>query len=127
MAALLSETGGAAAVFEQIVQQRVFNFYTREIIEEVKSVLSREKFGLDREKQDHFLHIIQEVSYDIQQLQEFEIRLCRDPKDDKFLSLANQIDADFLVSLDDDLLVLKQIGKTKIITPGEYLSQANKA
>lgn len=46
---------------------------------------------------------------------------CRDPKDDKFLSAVNQIEADFLISLDEDLLVIKQIGKTKIVRPGDYL------
>ena len=46
---------------------------------------------------------------------------CRDPKDDKFLSLANQISADFIITLDKDLLSLERINKTEIITPAKFI------
>lgn len=123
VAALLSKSGGAAAIFEQVIKQDLFNFYTPEILIEVESVLARQKFELEKEKQTHFLHIIQETSFEVKQLKEFLVKECRDPNDDKFLSLAKQIDADFIISLDKDLLVLKQTGRTKIITPGEFLNR----
>ena len=121
VAALLSQTGGAAAVFEQVILQNVFNFYTNNILNEVKTVLARPKFQLTGEKQDHFLQLIREVSHEIQQLNKFETKQCRDPSDDQFLSLANQIKADFIISFDKDLLALKRFGKTDIVTPGEFL------
>ena len=122
VAALLSQTGGAAAVFEQVILQNVFNFYTNNILNEVKTVLARPKFQLTGEKQDHFLQLIREVSHEIQQLNKFETKQCRDPSDDQFLSLANQIKADFIISFDKDLLALKRFKKTEIVTPGEFLS-----
>ena len=122
VAALLSKTGGAAAIFEQIIEQRFFNFYTDEILAEVKSVLARPKFCLEKEKQDHFLHLIQESSFEVQQLKDFLVKQCRDPNDDKFLSLAKQIDADYIISLDDDLLSIKRLGITRIVTPGDFLA-----
>ncbi len=122
VAALLSKTGGAATIFEQIIEQDAFNFYTEEIFTELKDVLARPKFHLEKEKQDHFLHLIQECSFEVQQIKEFVVKLCRDPNDDKFLSLAKQINADYLVTLDEDLLVLKQAGKTCIVTPGDFLA-----
>jgi putative PIN family toxin of toxin-antitoxin system len=42
---------------------------------------------------------------------------CRDPEDDKILSCAKQTDADYLVTGDQDLLVIKQYGRTSIVTP----------
>ena len=122
VAALLSKTGGPAAIFERVIQQHIFNFYTEEIFAEVKEVLARPKFHLEKEKQDHFLHLIQESSFEVQQLKDFLVQACRDPNDDKFLSLAKQIDAEFIISLDEDLLVIKRLGTTRIVTPGDFLA-----
>ena len=121
LAALLSESGGSAAVLEKVIEQEVFNFYTEDIISELQEILKRPKFELAKETQTHFTHIVQESSFEVRQLQDFKIQKCRDPKDDIFLSLANQIEADFLVSLDNDLLVIGRLGNTKIVTPGEFL------
>lgn len=126
VAALLSKSGGAAKIFEQIIQQDLFNFYTAEILVEIKKVLAKPKFELEQEKQAHFLHLIQEVSFKVSQLKEFLVKECRDPSDDKFLSLANQIGAEFIISLDKDLLALRQIGRTRIVTPGEFINRETK-
>ncbi len=49
------------------------------------------------------------------------VEICRDPNDDKFLSLAMNGEADYLVTGDQDLLVLKKIGRTKILTPADFI------
>ncbi|HMQ76046.1 MAG TPA: putative toxin-antitoxin system toxin component, PIN family [Flavobacteriales bacterium] len=46
--------------------------------------------------------------------------ICRDPKDDYLLALAKAAKADLLVTGDDDLLVLKKHGKTRVIKPGTF-------
>ena len=46
--------------------------------------------------------------------------LCRDPKDNFLLELAVDGKADYLITGDDDLLVLKTFEKTKIITITEF-------
>ncbi len=45
---------------------------------------------------------------------------CRDPEDDKILACAKQTHADYLVTGDQDLLVIKQYGRTKIVTPRSF-------
>ena len=45
---------------------------------------------------------------------------CRDPKDNFLLSLAVDGKADYLLTGDKDLLVLKKIGETKIRTLSEF-------
>ena len=52
-----------------------------------------------------------------------EIELSRDPKDNFLLSLATDSKADYLVTGDNDLLELKSIGKTRIITLTDYLKK----
>lgn len=49
-----------------------------------------------------------------------EIRDCRDEKDSFLLSLAVSGSADYLISGDDDLLMMKQISTTKIISFTEF-------
>ena len=50
-----------------------------------------------------------------------QIRVCRDPKDDKFLELVASGNADCLVTSDADLLVIKSFRGTPILTPAEFL------
>ncbi|MEO8068623.1 MAG: putative toxin-antitoxin system toxin component, PIN family [Flavobacteriales bacterium] len=47
-------------------------------------------------------------------------QICRDPKDDYLLALSKKGKADFLITGDDDLLVLKKYGKTRIMKPGAF-------
>jgi putative PIN family toxin of toxin-antitoxin system len=48
---------------------------------------------------------------------------CRDPKDNKFLDLAFCANADYIISGDQDLLVLNPFRQIPIITPREFLSR----
>ena len=121
VSALISKEGVSAKIFEFIIKRKLFNFYTEEILVEVNDVLNREKFNLEKDKIEHFISLIKQISFLIQQLEQYKIIKCRDPKDDKFLSLASQIEADYLITWDEDLLVLKEINSTKIITPEEFI------
>jgi putative PIN family toxin of toxin-antitoxin system len=46
---------------------------------------------------------------------------CRDPKDDKFLACAVEGNAHYLVSSDNDLLVMKSYEGVAIVNPGQFL------
>jgi len=48
------------------------------------------------------------------------VDLCRDDKDNFLLSLAKDSDADFLITGDKDLLVIKKFEDTMIVTIAEY-------
>ena len=48
---------------------------------------------------------------------------CRDEKDNIILDLADCCRADYLITGDRDLLVLKKIKATRIITPTDFLSK----
>jgi len=49
-------------------------------------------------------------------------RWSRDPEDDKFIRCAKAGKCAWLVSGDDDLLSLKRIGKTSILSPAGFLA-----
>ena len=49
------------------------------------------------------------------------VTICRDPKDNFLLALAKDSKADYLLTGDNDLLDIKNFGKTKIITRNNFL------
>jgi uncharacterized protein len=49
------------------------------------------------------------------------IAICRDPKDDKFLELAIDGNADYIVTGDADLLVLHPFRGIQILKPKDFL------
>jgi uncharacterized protein len=54
-----------------------------------------------------------------------EISECRDPKDNFLLSLAVDGKADYLLTGDNDLLILNKIGVTEIKTISEFFDVIN--
>ena len=48
------------------------------------------------------------------------VQVSRDKDDDYLLAMALENNADYLITGDDDLLVLEQIGKTKIVKMSEF-------
>lgn len=49
-----------------------------------------------------------------------KISRSRDPNDDMFLELASFIHADYIVSVDKDLVVLQKYNQTQIVRPKEF-------
>jgi len=92
-----------------------------DVISELSDVLGREKFRryVNEEERGRFLRsLLREAK--LVGIQE-TVRACRDPKDDKFLELAVNGDADCIVSGDDDLLTLGPFRGIRILTPDGFL------
>ena len=51
------------------------------------------------------------------------LKACRDPNDDKFLSLAISASAQSIVTLDKDLLTMNPFRGVAIFTPSEFLNR----
>ncbi|HEY2148510.1 MAG TPA: putative toxin-antitoxin system toxin component, PIN family [Pirellulales bacterium] len=88
---------------------------------ELNEVVRREKFDryVSRAKREQFLVKLLQTALLIEVKE--QIRVCRDPKDDKFLELVASGNADCLVTSDADLLVIKSFRGTPILTPAEFL------
>ena len=48
------------------------------------------------------------------------VKACRDPDDDKFLAAAIEASAEYIVSVDKDLLNLKSYGNAMIVAPASF-------
>jgi putative PIN family toxin of toxin-antitoxin system len=104
-----------------------YKLYTCEqVAQEILDVLNRPKI------RSRFPHItdaeIRLVSLLLDQAHHVEVKpeeilpICRDPKDDMFLACAKVANADYLVSEDNDLLVIGQHHATKIVNIIDFLS-----
>ncbi|MDB4923596.1 putative toxin-antitoxin system toxin component, PIN family [Mucilaginibacter sp.] len=95
--------------------------FSKELVEEFLEVAKRPKFRRFFSQTD-----IEDILETIYEHADFTIvktnlKVCRDPKDDFLLSLSVDGKVDFLLTGDKDLLDLKTISETKIITISEFL------
>lgn len=103
-----------------LVSGKVSLVYCDELIEEIREVTKRPKLAkyfpiADVELLLSFMATIGK-SYELGSIP----AVCRDAKDDYLLALAVNSKANYLVSGDNDLLTLKKVGKTKIVTVAEF-------
>ncbi|WP_107826267.1 putative toxin-antitoxin system toxin component, PIN family [Mucilaginibacter yixingensis] len=96
--------------------------FSNELIEEIASVTKRAKFSKFFKPKDveSFFHLISPYMKVIEV--KSVITQCRDIKDNFLLALAIDGSADYLLTGDNDLLSVKTIGNTKIITITDFLS-----
>lgn len=91
-------------------------------VKELNEVLSRDKFDryLHRDERELFLKVLlrEAALVEIEQ----QVRVCRDPRDDKFLELATSGQASCIVSGDDDLLALGSFRNIPILTPTRFIA-----
>ena len=103
--------GNEAGLLRKIEQGKAKLYITNEILKEVEEVIKRPKFDKVRKNAgltpDQIMQKIVSLSH-LVIAPKLNIKVCRDEKDNKFLECAESAKADYLVSGDDDLLVLKE-------------------
>lgn len=137
--------GGLAYDVIQKARQEYQIVHSEETLKELETRLAREKFDkyLSPEERASFLQDVRDHSKGVLVTPEQEVEICRDPNDDKFLSLAVSSGARLIVSTDDDLLelqkckergqageeeqwLLNQIKDIEILRPEQFLSRERK-
>ena len=90
-------------------------------VEELNDVLGRDKFNryVTREERESFLESLIGES-ELVEITE-AVEACRDPEDDRILELAVNGNASFVITGDDDLLVLNPFRSIHIVTPARLL------
>ena len=120
ISALLFEGSKPSKAFDIGINQGAILF-SSSTFTELEEVLSRNKFDqyISHEERKQFLtsFILYSKPVEINET----ISECRDPQDNKFLELAVCGKANFIISGDEDLLVLNPFRKIKILTPDSFL------
>jgi putative PIN family toxin of toxin-antitoxin system len=92
-------------------------------MEELAEVLARPKFDpyVTIAERQEFLRVLGRIAEMVPIV--YTVYACRDPRDDKFLDLAINGEADLIVTGDQDLLVLQTFRDIPVITPAQYLER----
>ena len=90
---------------------------------ELASVINRPKFDKYISKSDRrkFFEVLAPLCINVEIIQ--SIQASRDPKDDKFLEVAINGSADFILTGDTDLLELHPFHEIPIYNPSQFLEQ----
>ena len=90
---------------------------------ELADVLSRAKFDpyVSIEDRQDFIRVLNRVAERV--IVTAPIKACRDPKDDKFLEVALNGEANLILTGDHDLLALHPFRGVDILSPREYLER----
>ncbi len=135
--ATFSNTGPAAALLRLVDNEEITLFVSHDILEEVGAVLSRPNIrqknpAITDERVDAFLRRLTEKATVVESVRQ-HFTYVRDPKDEKYVNLALEVAATYLVSRDIDLLDLmtsdaaecqdfrRRFHSLKIVEPGEFL------
>ena len=122
VSAFLKPSGLQAKILEMAFEGKYQIILSREIFEEICSVLQRKKI------QARLSVSLEEVIKDLERLatiaswtgSSVSVSVCEDPNDDIYLACAKESQADFIVSGDQHLLKLKHFERAEIITSREF-------
>lgn len=109
---LLTWVRGKTSLF---ITEEIYREYQAEVIDVAR------RMKKDPKEAVWWFKLIDKTAVFIEPI-ELPIAACRDLSDIKYLGATVAAEADFLISSDNDLLVLKKIGKTKIISPAAFLN-----
>ena len=111
-----------ARIFELLILEKIDNYTSKEILDEVKRVFESPKISslISEEKKDFIIHNFKAFSNAIRP----EIRLDvikEDKADNKFLECALAAKASYIISGDKHLLRLRKFQDVSIVSPKEFL------
>ncbi|MCL2720500.1 MAG: putative toxin-antitoxin system toxin component, PIN family [Treponema sp.] len=111
--------GNPRKVFDRITKGLDELFITDEILNEIVSVMEKKKYKVNKNEINEYIKIIE--SYSIKIISKNIPEVSRDIDDNKILQCAVDGNCDFIITGDEDLLVLREYNNIKIIKPREYL------
>ncbi len=128
VSALVAPRGTAGILVRKLVEdERTVFLISPETMGELRRVLTYSKIvkllKFSPEDVNRFLSSIEMLSEEVDETLSVSGLECRDPDDIKFLAVAMEGRADFLITGDEDLLVLGKIEEIPVVTPSQYLSQ----
>lgn len=113
LVAVLSRREALLRFKSQVAAKQFTNITSKHVLAEVEAVLI-EKFCLARQRAKAAVRLLQRQSIVVHPANVKTI--CRDPFDDHILAAAVAGEAEYLVTEDEDLLILEQYKGVKIVT-----------
>jgi len=116
----LLKSKNCAKILEALKQNKFQLVISKKMTEEFLFVVERPNFEFSESEKIELKELLIEKSKSLLNPAE-KISVCRDEKDNMVIECAVDGNADFIVTGDKDLLVLKSFRKIPIITPRKFL------
>ncbi len=125
VSALVGSSYPCDIVYKHIFEERIFLCLSGEVFDEYVTIeqdfFRYQTFVTNAELVLSRLHQIAIKSH-----QTVRMDLVRDPSDNKFLELATESGADFLIDGDKKHFTMSRPGKTIVVSPQEFIQQCNR-
>ena len=121
VSALIAKEGQPAKVFEKLILEEVENSTSKEIISELKEVLARKEITKRTTSNARKFILRQYLNNSIQVLPKIKVNAVEHGSDNKFLEVAVEAKARFIITGDQHLLKLKKFREIKIIKAKEFM------
>ncbi len=115
--AAFSSRGLCTSLFELCLDSTVI-IISEHILSEINKAFSK-KIKLPENKINDVLAYLHEHCM-VKDYKELDRKVCRDPDDDNILALAKHTQADYIITGDEDLLVLKDFNSIPIVNPRNF-------
>ena len=127
ISAPFSEDGNPAKIFELLLLEEILNFTSDEIIAEIKGVFARNRIlkYISEEKIKFIVEKYLNFSIKVNPLIKLTV-IAEDPDDNIILECAKTAKADYIISGDNHLKVLKKYKGIEILSPAEFLKICTK-
>lgn len=112
--------GTPRKILELIIEGKIQSFVSEEIIQEIYTVLSRQKFRLPAERVHFIISEIESVSRVVFPSLQLKI-VDRDPADNKILGCATEVNADVIISGDKHLLEIDRFQGIEIVNASDFI------
>jgi len=112
--------GNPRLVLERVITGKDELYVTKEILDEIESLMERPKFNVHKEEVDYFINSIEEIANKIVPKERVN-NDSRDKADNKYIECAITANVDNIITCDMHLLELKEYKNVKIVTAKDYL------
>ncbi len=121
VSALIAKHGAPAVIFEKLILGEIKNHISKEIVDEIKDVFQRREITKRTPKNSRDFIIVQLIKNSVFVKPRKKVYICEDKDDNKFLEVALEAKANFIVSGDKHLLKIKKYKKIKVLNPSEFV------
>ncbi|MBM3128960.1 MAG: putative toxin-antitoxin system toxin component, PIN family [Chloroflexi bacterium] len=122
--ALIKPRGTVGPILTQLVANAYTLVYSQPLLDELVEKLAlpriRDKYGLDNQTIETTLALLALRGELVQPTR--AVKVCRDPDDNALIEAALAGSAEYVVTGDEDLLVLKRFETVRMVTPRVFLT-----
>jgi len=123
VSALIAKEGAPAKIFEKLILGKIANYTNSEIVRELKEVLNRREITKRTTKKARDFIFKHYLNNSIKIVTNTKVKIVEHESDNKFIETALDAKAEYIISGDKHLLLLKKFRDIRILRAKEFLEK----